>query len=247
MSRIYLLLLGMIGTFASGLSGQAIVGADPAKGFVIDSNPKGATVYIENEVIGKTPCPFSFAISGRYRLWAYKKGYENWSQNFTFNEKSIQSIFFKLTPKTRSRALLRSLVLPGWGQGYSDRKMGGRLLLGLQLGSLASLAVADKQYRKHRDDYKSQYATYEGLSKSISQEPKAWQQLQHAYDQADDAHRMRNLVAGAALAVYLINLVDVLANFPRNFRQIEFIPTLSPGSSPSGPAGKISVNFSLPN
>jgi hypothetical protein len=228
--------------------GHVIGQSDPvtnrSKGFFIDSSPQGATVYIENDVIGKTPCRFSFELSGQYKLWANKKGYENWSYYVNFNEKSIKSIFFYLVPKTVNSALLRSVMLPGWGQYYSDRKMHSRLMIALQLSSLASLAFAEQYYRNRRSAYNSHLVSYQFAGKSIMQESSAWQQLQRSHDDFTGAHRMRIICAAATFSVYLYNLLDAVVHFPHNFRQIEFMPS-TPSANISGFGGRVNVSLSL--
>jgi len=246
MKCVCTLLFGILISFCDQSLSQAFAPpAQPQKGFLIDSNPQGATVYIESEVIGKTPCQLGFDLSGEYRMWAFKKGYQNWTYTIDFNEKSIKSIYFYLAPKTRSKAFWRSFIVPGWGQHYSDRFMQSKLILVLQLCSLATLGFAEKYYRDQSHAFDSRKAEYELAQKSVVLEPKAWQSLSSAHQSVKDAEQVRLICVGAAVGIYLFNLFDAAAHFPKNFRQIEFMPAVTSAAKVTDMGVRINVNMPL--
>jgi hypothetical protein len=238
------LLLIVVGFYSLAI-GQASTSPVVSKGFLIDSNPQGATVFIENEVIGKTPCRFSFDLSGTYRLWANKKGYENWNYQINFSEKSVRTIFFYLTPKISRYALWRSMVLPGWGQQYSERKIKSNVIIGVQLASLASLVVSEYVYRNRYDEYKSELNNYQITSRNFATEAQAWQKLQKSHDDLHNARQTRYVCAAATAAIYLYNVLDSYVNFPRNLRQIEIAPLSGSGTDVSAHVSGIQLCWSF--
>jgi hypothetical protein len=236
-----LIMAGLCSIAVSQTSTSPVV----TKGFTIDSSPQGATVYIENEVIGKTPCRFSFDLSGTYKLWASKKGYENWNYQINFSEKSVRTIFFYLTPKISRYALWRSMVLPGWGQHYSDQKIKSNLIIGLQLTSLASVALSQYVYGNRHDDYKTDLSNYQLASHNFATETQAWQKLQKSHDDLSSARQTRNVCVAACAAIYLYNVLDSYLNFPRNLRQIEIVPMSGSGTDVSAKVSGIQLCWSF--
>lgn len=241
-AALHLVLLSGLLALAFGQTGNTPA---PNKGFLIDSSPQGATVFIENEVIGKTPCRFSFDLSGTYRLWASKKGYESWDYQINFSEKSVRTIFFYLTPKISRYALWRSMLLPGWGQHYSEQKLKSNIIAGLQLASVASLLIAEYNYQDRSDRYSSELKSYQLTSRNFATEPQAWQKLQTSHDDVAGARRTRNICAGATAAIYVINVLDSYFKFPRNLRQIEIVPLPGSGTDISAKGSGIQLSWSF--
>ncbi|MBN1542716.1 PEGA domain-containing protein [candidate division KSB1 bacterium] len=203
-------------------------------GFYITSYPIGATIFLEKEIIGKTPCHFPHDIAGTYRLLAEKAGYESWSVELGFGQTKIDSIAVRMQPLKRSKALVRSLIMPGWGQAYSQQPVKSRILLSTQTLSLLAVGWAYWNYDKSRDRYEEQLQDYRQLSKTYSLEAAAWRDIVQAHDQLNKAHNTRQAIVIAAAALYTCNLLDNLFFFPRHDRQIEFVsPGRSFGTAPS--------------
>ena len=215
------------------------------KGFFINSLPQGATVHIEGEMIGKTPCLFPYDLSGKYRLSAEKRGYENWSEVYNFGKGPIDTIFFALRPKNRFRAMLHSVEMPGWGQRYSERHFKGKLFLTIQTTALVSLGLAQINYNKRLNEYNDWQEKYKLASRSFVAEKKAWKELSQAHARLSDASDYRQIMVYSAAAVYVLNVLDALFLYRSNLRQIEIVGTpLSSRSADSFAAMiKISCQF----
>jgi len=193
------------------------------KGFLIDSQPQGATVFIENEVIGKTPCWFPYELSGRYKIWAEKRGYENWSRTLDFGNRPLSSLRFSLGAKNRKKAAWRSTLIPGWGQIYSEQKTKGKAFLTLQMAALVTLGFAQSGYSGRLDDYNQSLETYRRLGGSPTTQSEAWSDLKDAKKELDSSQRVRNVLLYSAAAIYAVNLLDAFFLFPRDLRQIEIL------------------------
>ena len=191
------------------------------EGFLIKSNPEGADVYIEGNFVGKTPCPIPFKLSGQYRITAIIEGYEKWSNVVGFNREEQREITIPLSPKKQFRSISRSLLLPGWGQHYAERKIEGKIFFGAQMISLVSLGFAQLHYDNCLDDYNFQLAEYNRKSKSFALEPAAWHELQRAHSQLDDAFTYRQIFIYSSICVYALNVLDSIFFFPKNIRKIE--------------------------
>jgi hypothetical protein len=63
----------------------------------INSNPAGATVYINNNLQGQTPLTIGSVPNGNYQIIIQYVGYSDWSQNITLSN-NVQTVNATLTP-----------------------------------------------------------------------------------------------------------------------------------------------------
>jgi hypothetical protein len=220
-------------------------GQENAKGFQIESRPSGATVTIEGEIIGKTPCSFPYQLSGRYRLYAEKRGYETVSRDIDFGARKIETITFMLSPKTRKMAIVRSLFITGWGQNYTEQKLKSRIFLALQGSCLVSLGISHARCLRYKDTYESQLQSYSSASLQLDREPAAWQKLRASHDRWNEADRWRNAMLYAAAGVHALNLLDAIFTFPKKLRQIEILAAPATGQPAPEGAG-FTISYCIP-
>lgn len=194
-----------------------------AQGFSIASSPSGATVHIENEVIGKTPCRFPYNLAGRYRVSAEKKGYEKWSRVFDFDKEPAPAVQIDLSRKTKTKAFLRSMVYSGWGQLYSEQQIKGKLFIALQATSLLSVGFAQYSYDQRLHDYNEALERYRVASFSFQSEQNTWKELRAVYDDLNRAKKNLRTTLVIAAGIYVLNLFDGLLHFPGDLRPIEII------------------------
>lgn len=214
-------------------------------GFFINSQPEGATIHIEGEVIGKTPCWFPYNITGKYRLKAEKSGYEKWSKIIDFGNEIQDSIALTLAPKKHARAFSRSLLIPGWGQNYSEQKVKSKVFLTLQLTSLLSLGVTHLYYENCIDEYDTQVNEYNLARKSFTLESKAWKDVTSAHSRLENAFKYRKIALYTTIGIYALNVLDALFFFPKNLRGIDIYgqPISHSAISIDGYSVVLSYNF----
>lgn len=97
------------------------------------------------------------------------------------------------TPKYGARGLLRSIFIPGWGQMYKGSTVKGLCILGGEIVLAGGILVAE--------NLRSSYV------KKMYEQPN---HLQTYNTRADNWENVRNGFIGAAAALYLYNIVDVL-------------------------------------
>ena len=235
----FLLILLPLTTAGAQTSGQE------NKGFLIQSQPGGATVLIEDEIIGKTPCTFPYQLAGKYRLFAEKRGYESVSREIDFSTRKIETITFMLSPKTRGKAVLRSFFVTGWGQNYSEQPLKGRILMGLQAACLLSLGYTHQRCLHFEDVYRVQLDSCRISSLKYDREAAAWQRLHSAHQDWKQADQWRQAMLYTAIGLHALNFLDALFIFPKNLRQIEFLA--APGVSQPLPAGSgFTISYTVP-
>jgi len=94
-------------------------------------------------------------------------------------------------------ASLRSLVLPGWVQYYTQQKIKGTAFAVAQIVSLAALIVLQAEADRRHDDY---LAIREFNSPIV----------EDRYQEYRRAYRMRNAVGYVTLGIYILNYLDAL-------------------------------------
>ena len=127
----------------------------PSGSLTVTSSPPGAEAVLEGEaeVSGITPVTFTYTLIGEYRLVIRKHGFEEYKTRLVLNPAQPQQINVDLSPKTGTKAALRSVVVPGWGQHYGDQKTKGFIFGVLFSGALLYFIDVEDDFQGKRDDY----------------------------------------------------------------------------------------------
>ena len=194
-------------------------GADE-KGLVVRSDPQGALVELKGEatVTGITPTIFQYPFVGDYDLVIKQRGYENYHTKVFLDPARRIELDITLTPKTRFKAAVRSMVFPGWGQRYSDRKGKGLAFLLLSVGASAAYLVADHNFNIKYDRYDQRLHEYdEAVAQGATHDDLVVLSslLNDAQEEAYDMEDVRRFTIGAAAAIWGLNVLDALLSSPR--------------------------------
>lgn len=178
--------------------------ADSSGSLTVVSRPSGAACRVRGDriVVGTTPLTLS-TIPGRYEVRSVDPAFERWERTIRHDGARDDTVWMSLHPKTRSRAVLRSIGIPGWGQFYSRRPSAGwAYLTGATVAFGASIAW-QVAYVERQEDVEQAETLPE------------WEQAVRRLDEARDA---RNLLQGAAGALWILSVIDAGLFFPR-FKQ----------------------------
>jgi len=201
-------MLALLGAFAGDGRGQQT-------GTVINSDPPGAALSLSGEYQINTvaPCRLPENITGKFKLRASLPGYESWSGDIVIAPGQENLLAFAMKPKTRIKAGLRSLFIPGWGQYYSDQKDRSFLLNVSTLGFGVGALLADSDFRKKRDDYfqAQNDLNYAGNADEIERLRRL---VIEKNRQAYNAETTRNALIIAAAGLWAYNVIDALIFFP---------------------------------
>jgi len=209
---IYKTGLILLSLFLLSVSAEA---QKPASGLIVNSNPPGATAILEGPVTlnGLTPVSFPSELQGKYKLTVKEKGYETYHQNlFLLPDKSVD-LTLSLKPKTRFKASLRSLIIPGWGQMYSGQKTKGVFFTLLAAGATGFYFIANDDYNSKYDDYRSTLSDYNGAT-TVADKETLYNRLAASKKDAYDAEDTRQIAIGTVAAVWGLSLIDILFFFP---------------------------------
>ena len=189
---------------------------DAAQGDVtIRSDPQGALVTLTGEMIvsGVTPARFRQLLIGKYIVSVERPGYERYTSRAFLDPSRSMEIDVKLTPKTRFKAAVRSLVVPGWGQYYSGQRKKAFALAVLTLGSAAAYLVADNDFDDKNDEYEAVRQQYDDAG-TTAERQRLWPALRTSRQDAYNAETARRITLGAIVGCWGLNLLDALIFFP---------------------------------
>ena len=215
------------------------------KGIEINSNPEAASIFIEGEVVGKSPLVFPYTLNGKYQIRAIKRGYDTWKKTIKFTSNGPASITIILKRKNRFKAAVRSIVWPGWGQLYSDKRIRGRLTQVVQWGLVGAIVYAEIDYRQKLDSYEDALQRYNQAKKSYLNKDYAWNEISKDYAKVDKAFKLKKTFIGAALGVYAFNVLDALLFFPQYYRPIKIVDNFNMKLDFSEGAPIVVTNISL--
>lgn len=140
-------------------------------------------------------------------------GYESWGGDIIILPGQENHFSFSLAPKTRVKAALRSLFLPGWGQYYAGLKEKAFVLNIGTVGFAIGTVLADSDFRQKRDDYNqaivdlSNASTYDDVSRLRSL---VIDKNREAYD----AETRRNALVIITAGLWAYNILDAVIFFP---------------------------------
>ena len=204
---LLLLILPALASAQAGLAGDVTV----------RTNPQGAAITLSGEVVvsGVSPVRFQHVLIGTYDLEAKRPGYETYHSKVILDPTRPTEISVGLTKKTRLKAGLRSLVIPGWGQVYSGKKTKGFLLAGMVLGSAVGYLIADQDFDDKYDTYQARLQEYNEAA-TIDERQLLQPGLDHAHRRAYDAEDTKRVLAGLVIGIWGLNLLDAVLFFPED-------------------------------
>lgn len=133
---------------------------------------------------------------------------------------------------TLGKAVLRSLVLPGWGQIYQNRQIAATAYFLLFLGGIGVTGYQYKEYMSENNDYNYKAKNYlfalyyrDSFSQYLTRNDMSNQKAE--LDRS--LHRLQ-ITAGVLAGVYFLNLFDVVIFRPKDnlsLRASAFTDTLS--------------------
>lgn len=173
----------------------------PPGSLTVLSRPPGAAFRLTGDrvVVGRTPMMFERGLVGRFRVQSFEPGFEPWGRSVLLDGVSADTLWMTLRSKSSIRAGLRSLLVPGWGQFYSERPKAGWVELIAGAAAVGVLAAAHLEYENRVDEFEA--------ASSVDR--------RRAADRAEEARDARNLAMGVAAGVWTLSVLDAVAFFPR--------------------------------
>jgi len=213
---------------------------------IIKSDPPGAMLYFqgENSFVGVTPFKIKPNLTGKYKISAVKSGYEKSKVEYYFKGTERGILRLRLTPKTRFKAGVRSLVFPGWGQVYSERKKSGIFLSLVQLSAGIVTLVSHRDYENAFNEYKNSINDYKENKWDSDVRDQYWEALVLKHKKAGDAFDKRQTWLYITGGLWIYNFLDSIFFFP-SFDKGIFNRSL-PGISANFQNDKLGLTLTVP-
>jgi hypothetical protein len=186
--------------------------------------------------MGRTPFLLPYALFGKYRIQANRRGYNAVVSEHNFTGESGSIVMLKLSPKTPFKAFSRSLVFPGWGQFYSGRRLTGTFFVGATTAAFLALAINENHYKDAQTDYETARALFK-RGGSFDEEREAYSRLQSALRKLDETQNDRNTSLYVLGGLWVLNTLESLLFFPKDNQELEIFQKLSPKFSQAGSHG----------
>jgi len=211
------------------------------------SRPIGAVVELKgiHTIIGQTPLFIKHELNGPYQVRVNKSGFESWQKTVFFNPLTTRQFDISLTPKTRWKAVLRSMLIPGWGQCYSERPIKG-VVVGATFGiALCGAIINSIHYQNKVTAYNDALAELNQTNLPNAEYQRLWQGILKKQEQAEGAFKRQQKWFWITTGLFIGNLVDAFILFPalwgNNSDGHKFTLTVEPGSQFNRMA--VAINF----
>ncbi|MBN1349991.1 PEGA domain-containing protein [candidate division KSB1 bacterium] len=216
---MYFILIGIIGFPIDLVYTQS---TETPGNVSIKSNPVGTLVYFNGsrDLVCQAPCQITHGLHGLYRIEAVKSGYESWKSVAFFNLGETRALAINLVPKKRIKAGMRSLLVPGWGQLYSERPLKAAIWGSLFMGSLGAAVVSDVQYDSKNNAYQELQEQLKNSSLSDADRLALANQIHDKENEMDDIDAFRKGAQWTCIAVWALNLADALINYPNFYTHL---------------------------
>lgn len=124
----------------------------------------------------------------------------------------IMLVLMLMLPTAASAAetedIIRSVVIPGWGQFSTGRYTRGSVMMGTTLLSLGIIGGLTLQYNRHIDSYEEATRGYL-QSAYIGDAVEYYKQMTDSWNDADDAYKYRNIAIGVLAGMYVWSILDI--------------------------------------
>ena len=158
-------------------------------------------------------------------------GYETWTGEVMLGPGGIGQLQVKLGRKTATKTLLRSAVLPGWGQIYRGQKWKGAFFITGTAVGVGAVIWTNEIYRDEVEDFEAAERAYE-QSTHLEEWPARYEAVRHASAEAEDAYDNRGIALACLAGFYALNLVDCLLLSPSD--NVSSSPATGSADTPAG-------------
>ena len=116
--------------------------------------------------------------------------------------------------KTKGGAMFRSLIVPGFGQLYSGRKLSGFGFMLIEAGLIGMAAKSSSDYTSFKGEYDTQLANYS--SATVPSEIASYKALvDQARTDMDGANEQLVLFSSAAAGIWVLNALHAVLTGPK--------------------------------
>lgn len=206
---------------APALAQQASTGT-----VTVISVPAGAEVRLEGEsiVTGVSPVVFRYPLVGKYRLSVTRAGYETYRTDLILDPSKEMVVNVRLVAKTRFKAAIRSVFIPGWGQYYSGQRTKGLVYSLVAAASVMGYFIADNDFDRKLNRFNSRLGDFDRAEQSgvgFDQLEILRSDMLNEQLEAFDAETVRRISIGTIVGAWSLSVIDALLFFPEERGTLE--------------------------
>jgi hypothetical protein len=174
--------------------------------------PDGASVFIDYNKIDYVSDQNVKIAFGKHQLKVKRKGYYTYNEDIIINTSELLNQNVQLEPKSKGKAMLMSVLLPGTGQMYYGTVGKGLIFTGISLGLAYSTFFYNDSFSKSWDRFNIDLENYRN-AKTISEIEQAKKTKNDSYAKAIQERNITLGSAGLLGMVWLYNIWDSGRNF----------------------------------
>jgi hypothetical protein len=145
---------------------------------------------------------------GKHKIEIEQSGYDSKSDNVNIQTNQTVNCSGVLNRKSNMSALWRSMLIPGWGQGYQEKGFQKWLYPLLFFGGLGGSYLGIQNYNDSANNYQDIRDQYLKAFDSADIE-ELRNKMDEAYEDVESDKQMRNRMFIFTGAVWLWNVIDV--------------------------------------
>ena len=169
--------------------------------------PKSSVLMLNGQLVDTDNFEVPFGSSNNLSVKAPK--YLGSKESFTVNNTEAIDLSINLLPKTKEKALVRSILFPGLGQQYYESK-NKALLFSITAASLTALLTSTYTTYQDENYLVDQYQLDYRNAISATDIESTWDTYQNQANQVNDLQAQLLIYGGALGATWIINIVDAL-------------------------------------
>ena len=171
--------------------------------------PQSSQISIDGNFIGKLPINNQPLKKGTHEIFVSIPGYESIEPiKYTIDTSIVYYLQIpSLIPKTKLKALIRSVILPGWGQLYYERPIRGYGFIGLNILMGGYLLSNEIKYYDQFTKYESAINEYKSAIDNVDEKWLIIEKEKEILDKNIENARMGMYVIAG---VYTYNFIDII-------------------------------------
>lgn|GEM_PF-1624394 len=182
--------------------------------------PTGAAVFVDNQPVAISPGKNFEIPYGVHQIKVKKQGFYTHTSNFSLSKSSIQNLDIKLMMKSKGKARLLSLIIPGSGQMYYGTYGKGLIIGGIAAGLVYSTYYFNAEFSQSWDQFNVDRANYRKATTAAEIE-RTRRVKDDSYTSALKNRNFTLCSMGALGLVWLYNIWDSGHNFRNISRNVE--------------------------
>ncbi len=194
----------------SQLYAQNDTNSNNSKKLLVNSQPQGAYIEIVGKYtfIGRTPFVIPYSLFGKYKIKARKAGYEGFGGDVKLAKRGANRITIYLKQRTSFKSMLRSTVIPGWGQFYGQNALKGVLLSSGQVALVVVTLFAVDDYNDEKREFEQANDRFKKVAMNFADAKDAHLMAKEEQKEAQDAQDFKNAMIYTTLGFWIYNIVD---------------------------------------